>query len=472
MKRTAYAVVVMIVVTAASGPAIGATGCTDTQWLIKAYNDSLFRPPNNQELQAWIVNGTLADNATRFDVAWSLLNSKEGIGYLLGLFPQTVNGYYQLVLGRAPINDEFNAWWSLGQFPQGNAPDYAVLSLLIGGQVGAFSYPNEFAAYAVAQNPALAKCSSNAAVVNQIFEVYMGRNATQAEIDLWTAQLVGGAPLQTVALGVSNTPDLAVGQNTGEYFNKVVRDSFQRFLRRPPAPQELVQWSLALSGGTGLNEQLDAVLMSTPEYCTGVVEPFQALPAPPPANVVQQLANNIAPLPQPLNVQAPGPVYSADDVQVFSLQRQVNAQTQTIAMLAGGIVPCPPDRECLPGGETPGQVINDLTAQVGNLTAQNLLQQDTILGQQQQIAQDQTSISSVVLAEFGVAVNQSAATAARDVAQGKIRDAIRAVGNNDPHVQQAQSQYNLGLTALVNSDWNTAMNRFRIAYQAASQALH
>jgi hypothetical protein len=358
-------------------------------------------------------------------------------------------------------------------FTQG-LPDVQILALLMGGYFNNTDYGKEFRAYAQAQNPGLANCSAGAPIVNQMFRAFLGRNASQAELDYWVP-LLSKVGQQQVALGIAITADQNVGQGTIEYFNKVVREGYQRFLRRLPTPDELVKASTALVQSRQLNEQFYAVLMAEDSYCTGEVQPFQTQPIPP-ANVVQQLVVNVVAPPEVFNVQAPDPIYAADDIQVFSLQRQVNAQNQTIALLGGDTVPCPPDQECIPnpggGGNTPGQVLIDLTAQVGNLNTQNLLQQTTILGQQQQIAQQQNAISSLVLAGFGVAVDQRAALAARDVAQAKIREAVNAAGNNDPHVQQAQSQYNLGLAALSSADWSAALNRFRIAYQAAAQALH
>jgi hypothetical protein len=292
--------VVLIVSLALAAP-VRATPCTDTEWLIKAYGDLLFRQPSQQEISAWIDPNSrlLVQQATRFEVAWAIATTNEGIGYLLGLYPQTVSGYFQDVLGRAPTNPEFATFYGLG-FPQGNAADFALLSLIIGGTLGQFSYANEFSAYAVAQNPAAAACGPSRAVVNQIFKVYMGRNGTQQELDFWTQQLNGGAALQDVALGIAGIFDVNVGQGTGEYFNLAVREAYQRFLRRAPGGQELVGWSNALAQN-GLNQELWAVLVSQDEYCTGVVVPLQALSQPPPANI-QGFQVNVVGAPQQYSV--------------------------------------------------------------------------------------------------------------------------------------------------------------------------
>ena len=134
-----------------------AAPCSDTAWLIKVYNDALFRSPTQNEVAAWIDPNThlLALGATRFEVAWAVLTSNEGTGYLLGLYPHTVSGYFQSVLGRAPTGDEFQTFYGQLGFPQGNAADFALLSLTIGGQLGPYTYANEFQAYALAQNPGM-----------------------------------------------------------------------------------------------------------------------------------------------------------------------------------------------------------------------------------------------------------------------------------------------------------------------------
>src|SRR5262249_23722546 len=142
MKRTVFAVAVMLTL---AFPLVGAQPCTDTEWLIKAYQDSLFRPPTQQEVSAGIDPNPrlLVQNATRFEVAWAILTSNEGIGYLLGLYPNTVAGYFQGVLGRAPAGAEFNLFYGQLGFPQGNAADFALLALMIGGTFGQHDYAND-----------------------------------------------------------------------------------------------------------------------------------------------------------------------------------------------------------------------------------------------------------------------------------------------------------------------------------------
>src|SRR5215472_4916918 len=268
--------VVIVVLTAVlcfscAVPASAGNSCSDTAWLIKAYNDALYRAPSNQEISSWIDPQTrlLIENATRFEVFWAIETSKEGQTDWFGGNPGVVAGYFQLVLGRAPSDDELNTFIGQLQVPQGNAADFALIALLIGGQLGNFSYANEFTARAIALNPAAAACDPNQAVVTQIFQVYMGRDPRRDELTLWVTQLANGAPLQEVALGISGTFDLNIGQGTGEYFNRVVEDAFSRILHRAPGPQELVSWSNALAQ-SGLNQELYAILTEQDEYCNGV----------------------------------------------------------------------------------------------------------------------------------------------------------------------------------------------------------
>jgi hypothetical protein len=472
----------LFAVALALAPPARATPCTDTEWLIKAYGDLLFRQPSQQEISSWIDPNSrlLVQQATRFEVAWAIATTNEGIGYLLGLYPQTVSGYFQDVLGRTPTNPEFATFYGQLGFPQGNAADFALLSLIIGGTLGQFSYANEFSAYAVAQNPAAAACGPSRAVVNQIFKVYMGRNGTQQELDFWTQQLNGGAALQEVALGIAGIFDVNVGQGTGEYFNRAVREAYQRFLRRAPGGQELVGWSNALAQN-GLNQELWAVLMSQDEYCSGVVVPLQAQTPPPPAQIAQQLQVNVVGAPQQYSVGAPQqPAQVADGIQVLNVQQHVVAQNNTIVALAGGnIVPCIPDADhtCIfdtvpPPPPPPGQVIVDLTAQIGGLQTQVLTLGGTIQAQTQQIAQQQSTITSLVNAELGLPVDMSVASAARQVAADEIAQASTAATSTPAMraLAHAQLKFGAGEQALGEGDADQALRDYKDAYRDAARA--
>src|SRR5215471_6967239 len=181
-------------------PASAGNSCSDTAWLIKAYNDALYRGPSNQEITRWIdpQSRLLVQNATRFDAYWAIAFSLEGQTDWLGGNPGVVAGYFQLVLGRAPSDDELNTFIGQLQIAQGNAADFALIALLIGGQLGNVNYANEFTARAIALNPAAAACDPNQAIVTQIFQVYMGRDPRRDELRLWVPLLNNGANLQEV----------------------------------------------------------------------------------------------------------------------------------------------------------------------------------------------------------------------------------------------------------------------------------
>jgi hypothetical protein len=462
-------------------PASAGNSCSDAGWLIKAYNDVLYRAPSNQEISSWIDPQTrlLIQNATRFEAFWVIETSVEGQTDWFGGNPGVVAGYFQLVLGRAPSNDELNTFIGQLQVPQGNAPDYALIALLIGGQLGNFSYANEFTARAIALNPAAAACDPNQAVVTQIFQVYMGRDPRRDELRLWVGQLNNGANLQEVALGISGTFDLNVGQGTGEYFNNVVRDAFSRILHRAPGPQELVSWSNALAQN-GLNQELYAVLASMDEYCNGIFEAHAGvLQTVPPANIVQNLNVNVVGPPPQLNINPPQPpnVVAADGL-VLNLLNHVVAQDATIASL-GGVVPIKPPGAVdtsSPTANAPdvGQVLTDLTAEIGSLNTTVSSQQATISAQQQQNVQQQSTINSFVAAEFGLGIDSSVADAARVVTYQEIQmaAAVATSAAAKKRLAFAQNEASRGDDALAEGDPDEAMERYRGAYRRAAEIVN
>jgi hypothetical protein len=474
-----------------------AAPCTDTEWLSKAYGDLLFRPPTQNELAAWINPNSrqLNNGATRFEVAWAIATSNEGIGYLLGLYPHTVSGYFQEVLGRAPAGVEFNAFYATLGFPQGNAPDFALLALIIGGQLGQFSYPGEFSAYAAAQNPGLAACSPNSAIVNQIFEVYMGRGATQSELDLWSAQLSQGAALQEVALGVSGTFDLGVGQGTGEYFNRAVREAYARFYRRSPSANELVGWSNVLAQ-SGLNQELWAVLMSADEYCSGTM--VFTSPAPIDAAILASggaLGTLVSGSPAPTSVTelGPDPVAAANAQAVTALRNQVAAQNQVITQLTCGVggspigVAGPPIdtvgggggdvfQVCDPTGSItpPDVVIQSLTGEIGALQTQVATLSTTLTFQGQTIADQQATIVSLTDVELGLGVDSNAAAAARRLVQDEIQTATPlATGPaSQRSLAHARQKLAMGDADAQGGAYAQAVHDYTDAYRDAARAVN
>jgi hypothetical protein len=470
-------------------PAFAGNSCTDTAWLIKAYNDALYRGPSQQEISSWIDPQTkvLVSNATRFEAYWGIITSAEGQGDYLGLYPGTVAGYFQLVLGRAPSGDEYNTFVSQLGLPQGNAADFALISVLIGGQIGNFSYANEFTARAIALNPAAAACDPNQAIVDQIFQVYMRRNPRRDELTQWVTLLATGTSVQDVALEISGTPDLVVGQGTGEYFNNVVRDEFSKILHRAPGPQELVSWSNALAQN-GLNLELEGVLASTDEYCNTIFQVQPGVLGPVPQfNVVQNLVQNVVGPPPQFNLNPPPqPNVVAANGLVLNLQNHVVAQDVTIARLGGAPVVNPGgiDSSTPPtitaaaagstaGGPNVGQLLTDLTAEVASLTTNVSTQQATISAQQQQNVQQQATINSLVAAEFGFGVDSDAADAARAATYQEIQLASASANTKlqKKRLELAQAAAARGDEALAEGDPDDALEEYRAAFRHAALIL-
>ena len=489
MKSSKVVIVVLAAVLCFSCavPASAGNTCSDTAWLIKAYNDALYRAPSNQEISRWIDPQTLllGNNATRFEAFWAIETSPEGQLDWFGGNPGVVAGYFQLVLGRDPSDNELQTFIGQLGVAQGNAPDFEVIALLIGGQLGNFSYANEFTARAIALNPAAAACDPNQAIVTQIFQVYMGRDPRRDELTLWVGQLNNGANLQEVALGISGTLDLNVGQGTGEYFNNVVRDAFSRILHRAPGPQELVGWSNALAVN-GLNQELYAVLATMDEYCNGVPQVQPSVIGPVPQfNVVQNLNVNVVGPPPQLSINPPQPpnVVAANGL-VLNLLNHVVAQDATIASLGGVVVIKPPSAVDIsapattaPGSTTGpdvGQVLTDLTAEIGGLNTTISSQQATISAQQQQNVQQQSTINSFVAAEFGLGIDASVADAARVVTYQEIQmaAAVATSAAAKKRLAFAQNEASRGDDALAEGDPDEAMERYRGAYRRAAEIVN
>jgi hypothetical protein len=492
-SQSVFVLLVCALFVSSAVPAFAGNSCTDTAWLIKAYNDALYRAPSNQEISSWIDPQTrlLVQGATRFEAFWAIETNLEGQVDYLGGNPGVVAGYFQLVLGRAPSDDELNTFIGQLQIQQGNAADFALIALLMGGKLGNFSYANEFTARAIALNPAAAACDPNQAIVDQIFHVYLGRDPRRDELTAWVPVLAKGADLQEVALGISGTLDLNVGQGTGEYFNNVVRDAFSRILHRAPTPQELVNWSNALAQ-RGLNQELYAILTEGDEYCSGNFQIQPSVIGPTPQlSLIQNLSQNVVgPPPQFSLDPPPKPNVVAANGLVLNLQNHVVAQDVTIARLGGGVVINKPPGSIDsstsgssatagggPAGGTSGpdvgQLLTDLTAEVGGLTTTISAQQVTISAQQQQNAQQQTTINSLVAAEFGLGVDSDAAEAARAAAYQEIQLASASASTKlqKKRLELAQAAASRGDDALAEGDPDDALEDYRAAFHHAALVL-
>jgi hypothetical protein len=485
--RSRILVIATVLACALWASSAAAAQCTDTEWLTRGYNDLLFRQPSQQEIAGWIDPNTLllAGGATRFIAGFAIATGDEGETDVLGGNPGVVAGWFQLVLGRDPAPAELSALKQLFPFPQGIA-DYQVIAYLIGGTD---AYRNEFKAHATALNPAAAACDPQRPIVDQIFQIYLNRNPTRDELDTFTGLLAKGTSLSDVAIAVATgTLDVTVGQGTFEYFNLVVATSFVRFLHRAPGPQELILWSKVLAQN-GINEELDAVLMATDEYCDGIVRvvtpSFPVLPTP---QTLQGFQVNIASPPPQYNVQRPQPpnVVAADGA-ALNLLNQVLAQNQTILQLGGGGPPSsPPDAGVViipfdvasPGsvsaaGASCPAVLVDVTAQLGSRQASIDSQQATIQAQGQLLAAQLTTITSLVDEDFGLGVNASVAAAARVVAQQQmvVASAVATGPGAVRALDHARSKQAMGDDAQNQGDFALALHDYTNAFKDATRAI-
>lgn len=96
----------------------------------------------------------------------------------------------------------------------------------------------------------------------------------------------------------------------------------------------------------------------------------------------------------------------------------------------------------------------------------------TIANLQNQLGAARETINSLVLRLFGALPDENVATAARDVAQEALEEAIAAVGAADRRVQRAQRNFNEGLAALAGGDYRRAVREFDQAFSIAQRILN
>jgi len=162
------------------------------------------------------------------------------------------------------------------------------------------------------------------------------------------------------------------------------------------------------------------------------------------------------------------------------------AQDVTIARLGGGgVVTKPPGTidsatsstgtaaSGTTGAPDVGQLLTDLTAEVGSLTTNVTAQQATISAQQQQNVQQQETIDSLVTAAFGFGVEADAAEAARAAAYQEIQLASAGASTKlqQKRLQLAQAAASRGDDALAEGDPDDALEDYRAAYRHAALIL-
>jgi hypothetical protein len=419
-----------------------ATAMTNDQWVTRVFNDALLRDPTLQEKQSAL--GALGNGQSRLGVAYAIFTGSEYFQNLIGGRPNVVPGYFQTLVNRSPSNSELNYFNCLRQFVS-DQDEQAIAAIITNGQGGSpaqcgnFSN-NTFAEYrarALANNPGLALCSSDEALIDQLYQDLLGRHASTDELNLGFINNVANILFFTQPKGV-------------EYGRQIVRSAFLRFLHRPPRTaagtspdpnlrnNELDYYEFVLESFYGLqnppDEVLSAFLVSLPEYGQNVVLPAIIVPQTPvvPANITLEL-----PPPQ-------------DSLLQFQLE------------------------------QTPPLLLNPILIGASQST-RNLLAQ--VISQQQ-------TIQDLVLADFNKTVTADAASAQLEVAQQKIIEVRTVLQNNCPpsfecnftvssvlfvgdpmQLQHADTYLQLGFDALGAGDYMEASNDARHAYSQATKAL-
>src|SRR6185436_8593805 len=290
------------------GIARPASAMTNAAWVKSVYSAVLLRAPTAAEL----VNAVAAldGGQTRFQVAFSLLTSTEAFEIVVGADPFRP-GYIQLLLARNATAPEV-AYVNCLRLQ--NSQDEMVIALLIGGQsnVNACQPPGqtsvEYEARAMANNPGLAACIRQEAVIDQIYQDLLGRHATVAELQA------------TVAATLSSILDpLSSASAADEYRSKFVRGAFLRFLHRLPNTTESVSYQDVLTNeqvlGNFGDESLEALLLASPEYGGGggtILDGF--------------VLSNLPPI-------LAGPLLVALNQSVLNLSNQVLSNEETIEAL-------------------------------------------------------------------------------------------------------------------------------------------
>lgn len=420
-----------------------ATAMTNDQWVTRVFNDALFRDPTNQEKQSAL--GALGNAQPRWGVAFAIFNSSEYFQNLIGARPNVVPGYFQALLNRSPTNSELNYFNCLRQF--GSVQDETAIAAIVTSAQGiniaqCGNFPSntlaEYRARALANNPGLAICGSDEALIDQLYQDLLGRHASTDELNLGLLDNIGKIFSFTQFIQPEGV----------EYEHQIVTMAFLRFLHRLPRTaagtspdpnlvnNELDYYASVL--GSNLiqhqDEVLNAFLVSLPEYGQNVVLPAMIVPQTPvvPANIILE----------------PSPPQDS----LFQFQ----------------LAPTPP------------LMLNPILVGASQST-RNLLAQ---------VSSQQQTIQDLVLADFNKTVTADAASAQLGVAQQKIVEVRTVLQNNCPpnfecnfivssvqfvgdpqQLQHADTYLQLGFDALNAGDYLEASNDARHAYSQAMKAL-
>lgn len=197
----------------------------NTNFIEKAYMDLLGRTPSALEIAAGL--GALGSE-THYQFALSLDTRTE-------YYQLLSESYFQGLLGRAPTSTELSFEASL----LASTTDESVQAALA-GSAEFFSKSG----------------GTNAGFIVALFQDFLGRAPSSAEVAFWESALATMSRDQVAALILGTT----------EYESDLVKSYYLEFLQRPADPTGLTFFISALNGNTLTDEQVIASLIGTDEY--------------------------------------------------------------------------------------------------------------------------------------------------------------------------------------------------------------
>lgn len=390
---------------------VRAQQCTDPQFVQRAFNDLLFRAPDQAALAYYTP---LASSAGHEAVAESIIASAEYSYDLVGGNPAVVAGFYQKFLGRNPTASDAQSW--VLQEPTNDAT-------IIEGIMATAEYRNR----ALTLNPGI--CDENQRLVNQMYLDLLGRNADASALQTY------GQALATGWLTVQQIAGQIVAGN--EYLTDVITRSYVRFLHRPPDQTAVNYFLPFLQNDARPEEDMQAILVGSLEYCNTTQQPTPTYALVTAAQTLAALNNftvpsNIDQLPA---VQA-NPFEAATESAILTLQTQVNTDTSQIS---------------------------SLESQVTRLNVEIATLDNTVMEQA-------ATASATANTLLGAPPTKLVAEAIAAIAQARVNQAIQDLGANVPLVQQAQGMVVQGNVATQNGEFAKALNYYRVAVTMVNTA--
>lgn len=123
-----------------------------------------------------------------------------------------------------------------------------VTALVLGGLVGS---PPAGAAQVPPGGTTAATCFTDL-----VYEIFLQRRATEAELDEWVPALVGGTPRYVLVLALAGSD---------EWLGVTVTELYQQALDRDPDPEGLAHWVAKLRAGVLVN-RIGAQIFGSPEF--------------------------------------------------------------------------------------------------------------------------------------------------------------------------------------------------------------